>query len=211
MRSRLPKALAVAVLLVTAILLQFAAPADAVFYPAAVQPIWASVNATANGNYPGGNELFTVFVVNSAQPPYANETVDNMTLTAPFPGGSNFGGGLPAALAPGNSILVSIYLPIPANFTQSSFKANLVVHARVWNGTGSEEFTLTGTAPVNVFALQSQSTTLTSTQTSAQSSAHAGTVSTTLFAAGVAIPSIIAIVALVLLVQARGSSKRMGT
>jgi hypothetical protein len=207
MEKRVSKPLRVTGLLVLACLLQLAAPASAVSYPPAVQPIWASVNATANGNYPGGNELFTVFVVNSAQPPYANETVDNMTLTAPFPGGSNFGGGLPAQLVPGNSILVSIYLPIPSNFTQSSFKANLVVHARVWNGTGNEDYTLTGTAPVNVFALSSQSSSET-TLSSAQSSAQSGSISTTLFAAGVAIPSIIVILLLALLVQARAASKR---
>lgn len=163
-------------------------------------PIWATINAGAQGNYAGGDEVFTVFVVDSATNTYGTATIDSMTLTAPF--GSNFGIGLPTTLNPGQSIESTIHLPIPANYTGKSFVANLVVNARLWNGTGYTSARLTGSAAVDVFVLASSGQT---TETAAPS----GTVSTTLFAAGVAGPSIIAILLAVLLVRARAGPKRM--
>ncbi|MDA4118042.1 MAG: hypothetical protein OK455_06835, partial [Thaumarchaeota archaeon] len=115
------------------------------------EPIWATLNASGTGNYPGGDELFTVFVINSAPTLTETETVQNMTLTAPF--GHNFGIGLPSTISPGQSLLSTIHLQIPTNFTQKSFTANLVVHATLNNGTTNQGVTLTGTANVNIFAL----------------------------------------------------------
>jgi hypothetical protein len=198
MESRVSKALGLAVLALLMFSIQFAAPAHAQLGSTTARPIWVTVNASAQGNYPGGDELFTVFVVNSAQNATETVTVDNMTLTAPFQ--SNFGAGLPTTLLPGQSVLVTIHLGIPSNFSQNSFTANLVVHTRLWNGTAYLPLTLTGTAPVNVFALASQPV--------SQPAAESGTVSTTLFAAGVAAPSIVAILLLVLLIRGRASPKQ---
>lgn len=160
------------------------------------EPIWVTVNASAQGNYPGGDEQFVVFVVNSALPPAGNETVTDMTLTAPF--GSNFGIGLPATIPPGQSLLSTIHLEIPTNFTQASFVANLVVHAKLWNGTKFNTATLTGTATVDVFALPSQTSSQTGSVTTGVSTAG---VSTTTLAIAVAIPSIVAVILLILLLR----------
>ncbi len=197
----IPRLIGVSALLVLITSFQIVAQTSAQVYPPFTQPLWVTVNALAQGNYPGGNEMFTVFAVNSAPKAENNETIYNMTLTAPF--ASNFGPGLPATIRPGQSILVTIYLPIPANFTQSSFTADLVVHASIWNGTGNQPFKLTGSAPVNVFALPSQVSSQTTTATTGQT----GGISTTLFAVGVAVPSLIAIVVLALLIQARAKPK----
>jgi hypothetical protein len=170
--------------------------------PAAPPPAWVTVNSTASGNYPGGNEQFTVFVVNTEQKPTINETIQNMTLTAPF--ASNFGAGLPATIAPGHSLLLTIYLQIPVNFSQPSFTADLVAYITVLNSTVTT-LKVTGNAPVNVFGLTSQTT----TQTTAPPSSQSGSISTTLFAAGVGIPSVIAVVLVALLVRAR-ATKRVG-
>ena len=205
MESRLPKALKVSLVFLMSTLV-LAIPVYAVPLVAPPQePVWVTVNSTAQGNYPGGNELFTIFVVNSAQTRTLNETVDNMTLSAPFSSTccNNFGTGLPTTLIPGQSLLLTIYLQIPENFSQSSFTANLVAHIRLFNGTTVTPVTLTGTAPVNVFSLPSQSTGTTTTQSTNQT----GTISTALFAAGVGIPSIVAILLVVLLVRARGGPK----
>ncbi len=200
MESRLPKlfvSVALAFLLFT---LQAAVPARAQVAPA--QPIWVTINATAQGNYPGGDELFTVFAVNSMQPPAQNETITDMKLTAPAPIGSNLAIGLPATLAPGQSVLATIHLPIPANFSQKSFQASLLVHFKFSNGTA---LSLTGTADVDVLGLPSQAPSQTTSQ-----AAQNGTISTTLIAAGVGIPSLVAVILLALLVRARGASKRAG-
>jgi hypothetical protein len=205
MESRLPKAFGVALLLLLAFSFPFAVPAHAQVVPPNSMPLWVTINASAQGNYPGGDELFIVFVVNSAPMLTENETIDNMTLTAPF--ASNFGAGLPSTLLPGQTLLLTIHLEIPSNFSQKSFTANLIVHARLWNGTGNRGITLTGTAPVNVLSLPSQSTSQTTSQTTSQPAAQSGTISTTLFAAGVAIPSLIVIVLLILLVRGRAGPK----
>jgi hypothetical protein len=193
MESGLPKLIGIVMLLLLMSSFQVVVPAQA--QVATAQPVWITINASAQGNYPGGDELFTVFVVNSAQTPTENVTINSMTLTAPF--GSNNAIGLPAVLSPGQSILATISLGIPSNFTERSFNANLVVQGRIWNGTGYKPISATGTADVGVFALSSQP------------ASQGGSISTTLFAAAVAIPSIVTIILLVLLVRARASSKRM--
>jgi len=180
-------------------------------YP--TNPVWATLIPAAQGNYPGGNEIFSVFIVNSAPSLSENFTIYNMTLSAPFgPGGSsncsscsNYGIGLPATITPGQAFAGTIALQIPVNITQSSFTANLVVNGGLWNGTANNEARLTGMAPIYVLALPGQSGT-----TSNSNPSQSGTVSTTLFGAGVAIPSIIAVVLLALVVQTRGRSKRTG-
>jgi hypothetical protein len=189
MESRLPKLVGIAMLM---LLMSLSRPVSGQQTP---QPIWVTINASALANYPGGDETFVIFAVNSALPPAGNETITDMTLTAPF--GSNFGIGLPATIPPGQSLLSTIHIEIPANFTQKSFVANLVVHAKLWNGTVNNSVTITGSATVDVFALPSQST----TQTSTQPASTEGGVSTTLFAVGVAIPSIIVIILLILLLR----------
>lgn len=211
MESRLPKAMAVSLLVLLMLTVGLAVPVQAPpLGPPASEVVWVTINATAQGNYPGGNELFVVFAVNSAQQRTLNESIDDMTLTAPLGSTccSNFAPGLPTILTPGQSIAATIYLQIPSNFTQPNFTANLVAHVTLLNGTVHTPVTLTGTAPVNVFSLTSQSQS--TSQTTAGSASQTGTISTPLFAAGVGIPSIIAIILVVLLVQARGASKRMG-
>ena len=195
MESPLRKSVGAAALMFLIFSLQASAPARAQVAPP--QPIWVTINATAQGNYPGGNELFTIFAVNSMVPPAQNETITDMKLSADAPIGSNTAIGLPATLAPGQSVLATIYLPIPANFSQKSFQANLVVHFKFSNGTA---LSLTGTANVDVLALPSPTTSQTTNQ-----AVQNGTISTTLFAAGVGIPSLVAIVLVALLVRARGA------
>ena len=184
-------------------------------YAVPAEPVWATLNAIPQGNYPGGNMEFDVFVVNSDKPPAANVTLLNETLTAPaLPPGSNTntGIGLPIQLAPGQAILNTIHLEIPSNFTQSNFTANLVAYVQLNNGTKNISLQLTGTSKVFLLGLpgtgtqtstSSQSTSSQETQTTTQT----GAVSTTLFAVGVAIPSIVVIALLVLLVRNRGSPK----
>jgi hypothetical protein len=213
--SKLMRATTVALL---ALSFLFATPAFAVNpppYALASEPVWATVNAAAQGNYPGGNEVFDIFVVNSALPPNGNLSIDSMTLStsAWSHANSNFGIGLPATLLPEQSLLFTIALEIPSNFTLSNFTASLAINTRLWNGTAYIPLKLTGTSQVFMLVLPGQSggqattaTTTTVTQTVTQS----GGVSTTLFTAGVAIPALVAIVFLVLLVQARGRSKPAG-
>ncbi len=205
MRGTLPRTLGYSLLLASAMTLLGAGQAFAAANsPNPGNPIWATINADASGNYPGGNEQFTVFIVNSAQSATMNETIENATLTAPWPGGSNFGSGLPTTLTQGQGITLLIHLQIPSNFTQSSFTANLVIHALLINGTSKTPVTLTGQAPVNVFALPGSSSQTT------QSTSAAGTVPTNTFYIGVALPSIVAIIFLVLFAQARTGSRRAG-
>jgi hypothetical protein len=187
MKRRVPALIGVAMLMPSMFSFLVAAPAEA--QVAHAQPFWVTLSAGAQGNYPGGAETFTVFVVNSAQTPTENVTIDSMTLTAPF--GINTATGLPTVILPGQSVLATISLEIPSNFSERSFQASLVVHGRIWNGTGYNSLSATGTASVDVFALPSQP------------ASQGGTISTALFEAGVAIPSLIAIILLVLLVRAK--------
>ena len=52
-------------------------------YAVPAEPVWATLNAATHGNYPGGNETFDVFVINSDVPPNGNVTLFNETITAP--------------------------------------------------------------------------------------------------------------------------------
>ena len=184
-------------------------------YAVPAESVWATVNAVPQGNYPGGNLEFDVFVVNSDQPPDGNVTLFNETLTASaLPPGSqtNTGIGLPVSLAPGQAILSTIYLEIPNNFTQSNFTANLVADVSLWNGTANIPLKLTGSAQVFLLGLPVTGTQTTTSSTSrssqtAQTTTQSGTVSTTLFAAGVAIPSIVVVILLIFLVRGRGRPK----
>jgi hypothetical protein len=172
-------------------------------YAVPAAPVWATLNALGYGNYPGGNEQFTVFFVNSDSPPLGNVTLLNETLTTPFQNASV--SGLPVELAPGQTMLSSIYLQIPSDFSQSNFTASITIDFHVANGTASTPRVLTGTA--HVFMLGppiGQVTSSTSSATSTQQTAtQSGTVSTSLFYAGVGIPSLIVIVLLALLVRDR--------
>jgi hypothetical protein len=207
MDSRLPKALGVSMLLLLTFSSLAAVAAHAQeggYAPPTPMPIWATFNASAQGNYPGGDEQFYAFVVNSAQTPGETEIVDNMTVTAPF--FTNFAPGLPATLTPGESLLATITLPIPQNITLNQFSGNLVVHARIWNGTVYQKVSLTGAAVVSIFYASPQSA-ASATTTTSQSASQPGTISTTLFAAGVAVPTIIVIILLILLVRSRTGPK----
>ncbi len=163
--------------------------------PSRAQPVWVTLNAAPQGNYPGGDQLFTIFVVNSATIATQNATVDNMTLTASW-GASNTAIGLPAVLTPGQSLLATIYLPIPANFTDKSFTANLVVNLRVMNSSGVTPLKATGTATVYVLALPGAQPSQGTTQT-------VNAVPLTIFALVVAVPSVMALLLLVLLLRVR--------
>jgi hypothetical protein len=198
--SGFPKALLVCAVALSISSSVLALPVNAAIGPAVPPPVWVTLNASASGNYPGGNELFTVFVVNTQLKPI-NETVQNMTLRAPF--GSNFGPGLPATVSPGLSLLVTIYLQIPANFSKPSFTADLVAYVTVLNGTATT-LKVTGSAAVNVFSLTSQTT---SSETAPPPTGQSGSISTTLFAAGIAVPSLIVVVLVVLLIRARAGPK----
>ena len=182
-------------------------------YAVPAEPIWATLNALPQGNYPGGNEIFDVFVVNSDQPPKGNVTLINETLTAPaLPSSLNTNNaiGLPIELAPGQAILNTIALEIPSNFTQSNFTADLVANVFYWNGTINIPLKLTGTALVYMLGLPGSTphtTTSSSASQTTQTTTPSGTVSTTLFAAGVALPSIVVVILLVLLVRGRGGPK----
>jgi hypothetical protein len=182
-------------------------------YAVPAEPVWATLNAVPQGNYPGGNLIFDVFVVNSDQPPAGNVTLINETLTAPaLPPGfqTNSGIGLPVQLSPGQAILSTIALEIPSNFTASNFTASLVADVVLFNGTTNIALKLTGTSQVFVLGLPlsgGQTTTTSSTSQDTQTTTQSGTVSATLFAVGVAIPSIVAVVLLILLARGRGGPK----
>jgi hypothetical protein len=166
------------------------------------EPAWAVVFPAAQGNYPGGNELFSIFVVDSSTA-QQNLTIDNMTLTAPF--GTNSAIGLPTILSPGQSVLATIYLPIPTNITEQSFTANLVVRIEISNVTGSAPATLTGSTIVYLLALPGQTTSQSSTS---QTGTSGAVVSATLFYIGLGVTSTIAIVLAAVLIM-RGRPNRM--
>jgi len=224
MENGIPKLMAATMLMLLMLSFLVATPARAQCSPRAAEclappyavpaePIWATLNALPQGNYPGGNEIFDVFVVNSDQPPKGNVTLINETLTAPaLPSAfqTNTAIGLPIQLAPGQAILNTIALEIPSNFTQSNFTADLVVNVFYWNGTINIPVKLTGTALVYLLGLPGSTphtTTSSSASQTTQTTTQSGTVSTTLFAAGVAIPSIVAVLLLILLARGRGPPK----
>jgi hypothetical protein len=223
MRERLPKLVGAMVLMLLMLSSLLATPARAqcvllpgqgecVAPPYAVpaEPVWGTLNAVPQGNYPGGNLIFDVFVVNSDKPPEGNVTLINETVTAPaLPPGfqSNTGIGLPVELGRGQAILSTIALEIPSNFTASNLTASLVANALLFNGTVNISLKLTGTLQVFILGHPISSQTTTSGISQTTQAAQSGTVSTTLFAVGVAIPSIVAVILLVLLARGRSGPK----
>jgi hypothetical protein len=177
------------------------------------EPVWAALSATSQGNYPGGNEIFDVFIVNSDQPPDGNFTIFNETLTAPaLPAccNTNTSIGLPLSLDPGQAILSAIHLEIPSNFTQSNFTADLVVNGALWNGTASIHLTLTGTTDVYLHSLAPAGTQPSTTSSTSQTAHTTVTITRSrgvpwpLFAVGVGILSSVVVMLLVLLARGRG-------
>jgi hypothetical protein len=172
-------------------------------YAVPAAPVWATLNGLGYGNYPGGNEQFTVFFVNSDFPPLGNVTLLNETLTTPFQNASV--SGLPVELAPGQTMLSSIYLQIPPDFSQSNFTASVRIDFHIANATASTPSVLTGTAHVFMLGAPIGQVTSTSSTTSTQrTTTQSVTVSTPLFYAGVGIPSLVVVVLLALLVRERG-------
>ena len=197
---------AVVVLVLFALSCLAPVPASAaIVSPSAPQPVWVTLNALGYGNYPGGNEEFTVFVVNSDSPPLGNVTLINETLTASAlpPNDTGSAIGLPVLLTTGQGLPSTIYLPIPSNFTQSSFTATVVVNLQVANGTSFFSEQLTKSTTVEMLSLPGTITPTLSSTTTTQSS---GGVSSGLFYAGVAIPSVIAIILIALLARRRATS-----
>ena len=186
-----------------------AAPTTAVFPQAPPQPFWATLNALGYGNYPGGNEQFTVFVVNTDSPPLGNVTLINETLTAaalPPAFNTGYAIGLPVQLETGQAILSTISLEIPANFTQSNFTATVVINLEVANGTSFYSTQLTESTTVVMLSLPGTvktTSSTTSTASGSQTTTQSGGVSSSLFYAGVGVPSVVVIVLLALLVRAR--------
>lgn len=185
-------------------------PARAAASPSGPQYIWATLNALGYGNYPGGNEEFTVFVVNTDSPPLGNITLVNETLTAPgLPPASNTGYaiGLPVQLATGQGILSTVYLPIPPNFTQNNFTATVVINLAVANGTSFFSKQLTESTTVVMLSLPGTTTPPSSTTyevSTSRTTAQSG-VPTNLFYAGVGVPSALVVILLALLARARGA------
>ena len=185
-------------------------------YAVAAEPVWAALNGVPQGNYPGGNMEFDVTVVNSDQPPNMNFTLLNETVTAPaFPADSqsNYAIGIPIDLAPGQLIVNTIALPVPSDFSQGNFTANLVAYGALWNGTASNYLKLTASTVVTLLGLPGTGTQTTtastsqSTQTVTQTITQSGTVSSSVLAAGVAIPSIVAVILLALWVRGRAPTR----
>jgi len=186
-------------------------------YAVAAEPVWATLNATPQGNYPGGNEIFDVVVVNSDQPPAGNVTLLNESVSAAAlpPSESNPNGaiGLPVSLAPGQLIVNTIAMEIPSNFSQSNFTASLVVNVSYWNGTLNIPLRLTGDLVVYMLGLPlsgGQTTSGSGTSggtTSTVTVTQGGSISSGLFAVGVGIPLIVVVILVVLLARGRGGPK----
>lgn len=226
MQNRLPKLVTAGVLTLLVLSFLAAAPARAVCgqgageclappYSQAAEPVWATLNAVPQGNYPGGNEIFDIAVVNSDKPPAGNVTLLNETVSSPqLPASSsnpNFAIGLPVTLTPGQLIVNTVALEIPSNYTQGNFTANLQAYVSYWNGTLNVPLKLTGSLIVYMLGLPltgSQTTTVsTSISTTTQTVTSSGTVSSGLLAVGIGIPSIVVVILLVLLVRSRAAPK----
>jgi hypothetical protein len=185
-------------------------PAHAATSPSGSQYVWATLNALGYGNYAGGNEEFTVFVVNSDSPPLGNMSLFNETLTAPaLPPSYSTGSaiGLPVQLSAGQAILSTIYLEIPSNFTGSSFTATVAIDLQIANGTSFFSKQLTESTTVVMLGLPGTTTPPSSTTSAASSSqtiTQSGGVSSGIFYAGIGAPSVIVIILLALLVRRRG-------
>jgi hypothetical protein len=173
-------------------------------YSVPAAPVWATLNGIAGDNYPGGNETFTVFFVNSDSPPLGKVTLLSETLTSPF--GNATVGGLPVELASGESLSSNITVQIPRDFAGNNFTANIVIHINVANATvASAPGVLTGSAQVFMLGYPLGGVPRTSSATSTQhTTTQSGTVSTSLFYAGVGIPSLVVIVLFAILVRDRG-------
>jgi hypothetical protein len=226
MQNRLPKLATASVLTLLVISFLAAAPALAQCnnrageclappYSQASEPVWATLNVVPQGNYPGGNLIFDVAVVNSDQPPAGNLTLFNETVSSPQLPASNSNPntaiGLPVTLTPGQLIVNTIAMEIPSNYTQANFTANLVAYVSYWNGTLNVPLKMTGSAIVYMLGLPlsgGQTTSVSTTvSTTTLTVTGSGTVSSSLLAAGVGIPSIVVVILLVLLVQRRGGPK----
>ena len=118
-------------------------------YAVPASPVWATVDAPAQANYPGGNEQVTVFFLNSDSPPLGNVTLLSETLRSPFQNASV--SGLPVELAPGQALRSNITLQIPSDFSQTNFTASVIIDFHIANATASIPTVLTGTAQVFVF------------------------------------------------------------
>jgi hypothetical protein len=183
-------------------------------YAVPAEPFWGSLSAATSGNYPGGNESFNLFVINSDLPPAGNATLLNETVTVPlFPPASQNASatGLPVELGPGQAITTTISLPIPSDYSLGNFTAHFVAYLQYWNGTGYSNLELIG-IPQVVFVLgpPATSTTTASTSTYTTTDLQAGAVSASAFEAGVGIPSVVAVILLALVVRGRGGP-RVGT
>ncbi|HEV2389683.1 MAG TPA: hypothetical protein VGS04_03060 [Nitrososphaerales archaeon] len=182
-------------------------------YAVPAEPVWATLNAATSDNYPGGNETFNVFVINSDVPPKGNVTVYNETITAtalPPALNTSRATGLPMQLSPGQAITSTITLPIPNDFKPNNFTASLVVNVSYWNGTTDIPVKLSGaTAIVYILGapLAGASTASTATSQTTATPTQGGTVSTGLFAAAVAIPSVVAVILIALLVRRSGPKR----
>ncbi len=169
-------------------------------YAVPAAPVWATVNAPAQANYPGGNEQVTVFFLNSDSPPLGNVTLVSETLRAPFQNASV--SGLPVELAPGQALLSNITLQIPSDFSQNNFTASVTIDFHIANASASIPTILTGTAQIFMLGPPvAQVTSTTSTISTQQTTSQSGTFPTSLFYAAVGVPSLIAIVLLVLLMR----------
>jgi len=223
MDKRLPKLAGAIVLALLTLSFIAAAPAYAACaknaaeciappYAVPAEPVWATLDAGSQGNYPGGNETFHVFVINSDHPPAGNVTLINETLTAaafPPASQSKSATGLPVRLSPGQAITNTISLKIPSDFSQNNFTADLAAYVQYFNGTTYINLKLTGTSLVFILGppIASTQTTGSSTGTGTTQSTQNGTVSASLFEAGVATPSIIAVILLALVARRRGGPK----
>jgi hypothetical protein len=173
-------------------------------YAVPAAPVWATLNAPAQANYPGGDEQLTVFFLNSDSPPLGNVTLLSETLRAPFQNATV--SGLPVDLAPGQALISNITLQIPSDFSQSNFTASITIDFHIANATASIPTTLVGNAQVFVLGPPVQVASTSSTTSTQQTTTQSGTFPTSLFYASVGVPSLVAIVLLVLLMRDRKSN-----
>lgn len=115
-------------------------------YAVGAAPIWATLTPVAGGNYPGGNQLFNLFVLNSDSPPLGNITLLTGTVTTPIKNLTV--SGLPVVLAPGQSLSQNITLQIPRDFAQNNLTANLAMHFSIANATNADPTIVSTSAQV---------------------------------------------------------------
>lgn len=117
-------------------------------YSVGAAPIWATLTPVAGGNYPGGNQVFNVFVVNSDSPPLGNITLNTETVTTPVQNVTV--SGLPVSLNPGQSLSQNITMQIPRDFAANNFTASLDIHFKIANATPADPTTLTTSTKVYI-------------------------------------------------------------